>query len=105
MAVTTPRQRVSWGTTNFVVIGLALIPVLWLVSLAFKTPTAVLDPSFLPAQWTWGYFHQILSTSQFIMPLLNSIGIGLIATFIPVVLASMAAYAVARPQFPANSLP
>ncbi len=104
MAVTTPRQRVSWGTTNFVVIGLALIPVLWLVSLAFKTPTAVLDPSFVPAQWTWGNFHQILSTSQFIRPLLNSIGIGLIATFIAVVLASMAAYAVARLRFPGKSL-
>ena len=41
---TTPRQKVGWGVANFVVIALALIPVLWLVSLSFKTPTAVLDP-------------------------------------------------------------
>ena len=80
--------------------ALALIPVLWLVSLSFKTPTAVLDPSLLPAQWTTGNYTQILQTSQFIRPLINSIGIGIIATLISVVLASMAAYAVARLQFP-----
>src|ERR1700683_12293 len=101
---TTPRQKVGWGSANFVVIALALIPVLWMVSLSFKTPAAVLDPSFIPASWTWGNYHQILSTSQFIRPLINSIGIGVIATFIAVVLASMAAYAVARLQFPGKSV-
>jgi len=101
---TTPRQRFGWGFANLVVIVLALIPVLWLVSLSFKTPAAVLDPSFIPAQWTWGNYSEILKTSQFIRPLINSIGIGLIATFIAVVLASMAAYAVARLRFPGKGV-
>ncbi len=101
---TTPRQKVGWGVANFVVIALALIPVLWLVSLSFKTPTAVLDPSFVPAQWTWGNYSGILHSSQFIRPLINSIGIGLISTLIAVVLASMAAYAVARLAFPGKSV-
>jgi multiple sugar transport system permease protein len=104
MAAVTPRQRTEWATANFLVIALALIPVLWLVSLSFKTPTAVLDPSFLPAQWTWGNYHGILTSWQFIRPLINSIGIGLIATFIAVVLASMAAYAIARLRFPGKSV-
>ena len=101
---TTPRQKVSWGVINVVVVALALIPVLWMVSLSFKTPVAVLDPSFIPASWTWGNYTQILSTSTFVRPLINSIGIGLIATFISVVLASMAAYAVARLRFPGKAL-
>jgi multiple sugar transport system permease protein len=101
---TTPRQKAGWGVANFVVIALALIPVLWLVSLSFKTPTAILDPSFVPASWTWGNYTSILQNSQFIRPLINSIGIGLIATFIAVVLASMAAYAVARLNFPGKSV-
>jgi multiple sugar transport system permease protein len=101
---TTPRQKVGWGIGNFVVIALALIPVLWLVSLSFKTPTAVLDPSFVPSQWTWGNYSGILQSSQFIRPLINSIGIGLISTFVAVVLASMAAYAVARLAFPGKSI-
>src|SRR5947199_9253791 len=101
---TTHRQEFGWGTANFVVVALALIPVLWMVSLAFKTPAAILDPSFSPAQWTWGNYTQLLQTSAFVRPLGNSIGIGLIATFISVVLASMAAYAVARLRFPGNTV-
>jgi multiple sugar transport system permease protein len=104
---TTGRQKAGWTTANLVVIALALIPVLWLVSLSFKTPAAIVDPSFLPSQWTWtNYFGPtgILNTSQFIRPLINSIGIGLIATLIAVVLASMAAYAIARLQFPGKGV-
>ena len=104
MAAITARQRTGWATANFVVIALALIPVLWLVSLSFKTPTAVLDPSFIPAQWTWGNYSGILTSSQFIRPLANSIGIGIISTVIAVILASMAAYAVARLRFPGKSV-
>jgi len=101
---TTARQKVGWTTANFVVIALALIPVLWLASLSFKTPAAILDPSFIPHSWTWGNYDQILSTSTFVRPLINSIGIGLISTVIAVVFASMAAYAVARLRFPGKQL-
>jgi multiple sugar transport system permease protein len=80
------------------------IPLLWIISLSFKTATATTDPSLWPAQWTWGNYSGILKSSQFIRPLLNSIGIGLIATFIAVLLASMAAYAVARLAFPGKQL-
>jgi multiple sugar transport system permease protein len=100
----TRRQKSAWGTANTVVVALALIPVLWMVSLSFKTPVAVLDPSYIPKQWTWSNYTQILKSSEFIRPLINSIGIGLIATVIAVVLASMAAYAVARLRFPGKSL-
>jgi multiple sugar transport system permease protein len=104
MAVITARQRTGWTTANFVVLALALIPVLWLLSLSFKTPAAILDPSFIPAQWTWGNYSGILTSSQFLRPLVNSIGIGLISTAVAVLLASMAAYAVARLRFPGKGV-
>jgi multiple sugar transport system permease protein len=104
MAATTARQRVGWGSANTLAILLALIPVLWIVSLSFKTPTAITDPSFFPSQWTTSNYSGILTSSEFIRPLINSIGIGLIATFIAVLLASMAAYAVARLRFPGKSV-
>ena len=104
MAATTARQRVGWGSANTLAILLALIPVLWIVSLSFKTPTAITDPSFLPSQWTTSNYSGILQSSEFIRPLINSIGIGLISTFIAVLLASMAAYAVARLRFPGKSV-
>src|SRR5689334_17267326 len=104
MAATTARQRIGWGSANTLAILLALIPVLWIVSLSFKTPTAITDPSFLPSQWTTSNYSGILQSSEFIRPLINSIGIGLIATFIAVVFASMAAYAVARLRFPGKGV-
>jgi multiple sugar transport system permease protein len=101
---TTTRQKFGWGFANTLAIVIVAIPVLWLLSLSFKTPSAITDPSFWPAQWTWGNYSGILTTQQFIRPLLNSIGIGLISTFIAVILASMAAYAVARLAFPGKKL-
>lgn len=103
MAVTT-RQKAGWGAANTVAILIVAIPVLWLVSLSFKTPGAITDPSFWPAHWTWGNYSGILTSSTFVRPLLNSIGIGLIATLIAVVFASMAAYAIARLAFPGKRL-
>ena len=102
MAATT-RQKSGWITANTVTILLVLIPVAWIFSLSFKNPATIAATgraTFWPTSWTWQNYSGIFSTSEFTRPLLNSIGIGLIATFISVVLASMAAYAVARLQFP-----
>ncbi|HEV8276156.1 MAG TPA: carbohydrate ABC transporter permease [Streptosporangiaceae bacterium] len=102
MAATT-RQKSGWITANTVTILLVLIPVAWIFSLSFKNPATIAATgraTFWPTSWTWENYSGIFSTSEFTRPLLNSIGIGLIATFISVVLASMAAYAVARLQFP-----
>jgi multiple sugar transport system permease protein len=103
MAVTA-KQRTGWGTANVVAILLALIPVVWIASLSFKTPGSITDPTYFPVHWTWANYSGILTSATFIRPLINSIGIGLISTFIAVVLASMAAYAVARLRFPGKQV-
>ena len=100
MAVATTRQKSGWITANVVTMLLVLIPVVWIASLSFKDPSTITDPTFFPKKWTWANYSGIFNTSEFTRPLLNSIGIGLIATFISVVLASLAAYAVARLAFP-----
>jgi multiple sugar transport system permease protein len=100
MAVATTRQKSGWITANLVTILLVLIPVVWIFSLSFKDPSTITDPTFFPKKWTWANYSGIFNSSEFTRPLLNSIGIGLIATFVSVVLASLAAYAVARLAFP-----
>ena len=104
MAATTTRQKIGWSVANVVTIVLVLIPLVWIISLSFKTTASITDPTFFPVHWTWSNYSGILTTSTFIRPLINSIGIGLIATFIAVVLASMAAYAVARLTFPGKQV-
>jgi trehalose/maltose transport system permease protein len=96
----TKKQKSGWITANIVTILLVLIPVVWIISLSFKDPSSITDPTFFPTKWTWENYSGIFNSTLFTRPLLNSIGIGLIATFISVVLASLAAYAVARLQFP-----
>jgi multiple sugar transport system permease protein len=103
MAVTS-RQKTGWATANTVIIVLALIPVLWIVSLSFKDPTTLTNASFWPKKWTLQNYRGIFQTSEFTRALINSIGIALISTFIAVLFASMAAYAVARLDFPGKSV-
>ena len=92
--------KLRWGLIDALVVGYALVPVLWILSLSLKTPATIADGTFVPRAWTLDNYRGIFATDQFFRPLLNSIGIALISTFIAVVLGMMAAYAVARLDFP-----
>jgi multiple sugar transport system permease protein len=98
------RRKVSWGAANAVTVAWTLFPIWWLVALAFKDPATLTDGSFWPIKWSWTNFSGIFQSSAFIRPLINSIGIGLISTVISVVLATMAAYAIARLAFPGKGI-
>jgi multiple sugar transport system permease protein len=104
MATSGVKQKVGWGTANVVVILAAAIPILWLVSLSLKDPSTISDGKFIPRQWTFDNYRGIFSTSLFTRALINSIGIALIATFLAVIIGSMAAYAIARLDFPGKRL-
>ncbi|WP_020109065.1 carbohydrate ABC transporter permease [Nocardia sp. 348MFTsu5.1] len=93
-------RRIGWSVVNLIVLAYALIPVLWIASLSFKPPGTVKDGNFIPVEWTWDNYTSIFDTSAFTSALRNSIGIGLITTVIAVVLGTMAAYAIARLDFP-----
>jgi len=101
---TTAKQKTGWGVANVVAILLAIVPVLWIVSLSFKDPSTITDDKFIPRKWTLQNYRGIFSNSDFTRALINSIGIAIIATIIAVTLASMAAYAVARLKFPGKSV-
>ncbi|MGX7697118.1 carbohydrate ABC transporter permease [Gordonia polyisoprenivorans] len=98
------KPKFWWAIANILVILYAIIPLLWIVSLSFKPASSVTDGSFIPKEWTWDNYSSIFSTSAFTSALINSIGIGLITTVIAVVLGTMAAYAVARLDFPGKRL-
>jgi len=87
-----------------VVILAALIPVLWIMSLSFKDPSTIADGNFFPTKWSTENYSGIFQTSEFTDALRNSIGIALITTVIAVTVACMAAYAIARLNFPGKFL-
>ncbi|CAM4135730.1 carbohydrate ABC transporter permease [Kibdelosporangium persicum] len=100
MATRTPGRVFKWTVVDVVVVVYALVPVLWILSLSFKTKDAIADRSFIPTEWTFQNYADIFKTTDFIRALVNSIGIAVIATVIAVILGTMAAYAIARLDFP-----
>ncbi|EME57465.1 carbohydrate ABC transporter permease [Amycolatopsis decaplanina] len=100
----TPGRKLKWGLVDILVLVFALFPVLWVVSLSFKTKETLSDGNFIPSEWTWQNYADIFETTEFIRALVNSIGIAIIATVIAVVLGTMAAYAIARLDFPGKQV-
>ncbi len=98
------RTRVWWAVAGLVVCLYALVPVLWIVSLSFKTTDTITDGSFIPRSWTLDNYAQIFSLKLFTSALVNSIGVAVIATVLAVVIGTMAAYAIARLDFPGKKL-
>ena len=103
-AAVTTRQKSGWAVANTIAILYALFPLWWIVALSFKTPAALTNGSLIPSQWTFTNYRGIFQNNDFVRALINSIGIALIATFLAVVLGTMAAYAIARLRFPGKTV-
>jgi multiple sugar transport system permease protein len=102
------RERFFWLMGLAFIVFYALFPVLWIVSLSLKTPATVtefnnLGQALIPQDPTLDNYSALFTDGldgPFLKPLINSIGIALISTVIAVILASFAAYAIARLEFP-----
>lgn len=99
--------QISWGS----VVGAELIvlytltPVVYLVSLSLKGGNAdVNQGGFLPHDPGFDNFKTVFQFDLFQHALINSFGISVISTTISVVLATFAAYAVARLRFRGKKL-
>ena len=97
------REVTLWSIAILVVVLYALIPVAWIVSLSLKKPDQLADRKFFSGIHFDNY-DQIFKTGDFTHALINSIGIAAISTFIAIVLASMAAYALSRLDFTGKAL-
>ncbi|MFG1931179.1 carbohydrate ABC transporter permease [Mycobacterium sp. NPDC048908] len=97
-------RATGWSVVNVLVVVYALFPVLWILSLSLKPTSTVKDGKLIPTQITFDNYKGIFQGSIFSSALINSIGIGLITTVIAVVVGGMAAYAVARLDFPGKRL-
>ncbi|KRF07886.1 sugar ABC transporter permease [Nocardioides sp. Soil777] len=101
----------TWVGFVFILVW-CLLPVVWMISLSFKGPTetGAGSPQFLPddptfenykALWDWPFIGADPTgvEKDFQQALINSFGISMIATVLSVILATLAAYAIARLEF------
>ena len=103
------RAKWAWALITVFVISYALFPIVSIFATSFKLPSQLNLGLFWPKTWTWVNYEEILAPggsaqTLFLSSLRNSIGICLIATGIAVVLATLAAYAIARLDFPGKRL-
>ncbi len=94
------RRAASWVAIDALVLVYALLPVLWILSLSLKPTSTVKDGKLIPSSVTFDNYRGIFRGDFFSSALINSVGIGLITTAIAVLVGAMAAYAVARLDFP-----
>jgi multiple sugar transport system permease protein len=96
-------QKLFWGSLSLAAVIYTLLPVIWIISLSLKKPGDLSDRRLIPNEIYWGNYQAVFGESQFPDALWNSVGIALIATFLSVILATFAAYAIVRLQFPGKS--
>ena len=95
-----------------VILVWCLLPVAWIISLSFKSEESISagNPGFLPGDGTFAgldNYDKVLTDDLyefFPRAILNSIGISLIATTLRVIVATLAAYAIARLEFKGKKL-
>lgn len=98
------RRAAGWAIIDTLVVVYALVPVGWILSLSLKPTSTVKDGKLIPSSVTLDNYRGIFSGDLFTSALVNSIGIGLATTVVAVVIGAMAAYAVARLDFPGKRL-
>ncbi|MBS43365.1 MAG: sugar ABC transporter permease [Nocardioides sp.] len=105
------KQKIGLVAGVTLILAWCLLPVVWIVSLSMKDAAAVTNgsPGFWPGDAFAGFDNYVTvltedSYSQFRRAIVNSIGISLIATTLSVILATLAAYAIARLEFKGKKL-
>jgi multiple sugar transport system permease protein len=97
-------RAATWVVVDALVLSYALVPVLWILSLSLKPTSTVKDGKLIPSSPTLDNYRGIFRGNFFSSALINSVGIGVLTTVIAVVVGAMAAYAVARLEFPGKRL-
>jgi multiple sugar transport system permease protein len=103
MQTETTQRKLTWWGVNILVLLYAFVPVIWIISLSLKDSATLNDGNYLPVSPSGNSYAAIFSNPDFLRALANSIGICAIATFVAIAFGTMAAYAIARLDFPGKA--
>lgn len=78
--------------------AVATFPLLWIISSSFKSPGEMIGNPlrFFPEKPTLLYYDRVLNVLNFDVNIVNSIIVALSATFVSIVISSLAAYGIVR---------
>lgn len=96
------RTNIIKTTVMYVLVAILLIyvlfPFIWMVSSSFKIESEIrsVSPTLIPRTFTLENFRHVLQESYFLVYFRNSVVVSSITTFLSMVVAILAAYAVVR---------
>jgi multiple sugar transport system permease protein len=100
----TPGQvglvRLIWMLVGTVLAAMTLFPLLWMVSIAFKTQSEMFDMRLVPATPTLDNFAYVFTEVDFLQYIQNTFVVAATVTVVALLFHSMAGYALARLRFP-----
>ncbi len=103
-AVYQPRQinivRIIWMMVTLISALMAIFPLLYMLSISFKSASEVFQPNLVPAHPTLDNFIYVLTEVPFWRYLLNTLIVSSVVTVVALFLHTMAGYALARLNFP-----
>lgn len=92
--------RLIWMLVALVLALMTIFPLLWMLSISFKSPTEVFQPNLLPKAPNWDNFVYVLTEVPFLRYLGNSLFVSAVVTVVALFFHTMAGYALARLRFP-----
>jgi multiple sugar transport system permease protein len=96
--------RVLWMLVTAILALMILFPLLWMVSIAFKTPAESFSANLIPEHPTLDNFKYVLTGVPFLRYMANSFFVSASVTIIALFFHTMAGYALARLRFPGREV-
>ena len=94
------RSTIGLGVASVAIVIWSLTPIIWITSLSLKEGDDINNQRFWPTHAGLDNYHTVFNTDVFTSALRNSLGIVLIATVLSLLIATCAAYAISRLEFP-----
>ena len=91
--------RLVWSLIALILALMTIFPLLWMVSIGFKVPTEVFQPTLIPKAPTLNNFAYVFTQVPFVRYLMNSFIVSAVVTIVALWFHSMAGYALARLRF------
>lgn len=103
-SLTNRIDRLCWAAGSLLAVCYAITPIVWILSLSLKHTADLGDNRFWPQRITFEHYRAIFTDAQFPAALWNSLGIAVLSTFLAILIAMFAAYAVVRIKFAGRRL-
>jgi len=94
------RSRIGLGVGALAIVIWSLVPIVWITSLSLKEGDDINNQQFWPTHAGFDNYDTVFGTNLFTSALRNSLGIVSIATALSLLIATCAAYAISRLDFP-----